>query len=291
VHVAGGCFAPWAGFYNGQVSFIPSPWTCYPSIATTPSTHARHRRDHRARHRRPDWWGHPAVEIRCLPAGGRDETPPRPSRLLGVERRVAFYVGEPDDPCVAWRWRRDVVTLAAARRTIRNEGDEDAVVRRPLAGAVMEDSAEPSRRWPRSPWVSSEHGGVLAVAERHGVEPLGPVPHCAEHRTPAPAWPRRRRRRDRRDRSRGRGSPPRMAFGPAVGRSPERGASLRVRRIRTICPVCDSAPLPPGRPRLDGGTAGWPMRSLRRPTGSTRSCAAPISLAARRTDEVERPSH
>jgi mannose-6-phosphate isomerase-like protein (cupin superfamily) len=126
-----------------------------------------------------------AVEIRMPPGGG----PPvmhrhEPSEIYQVSSgEFAFYVGEPDGSV-----RRvvagagDVVTLAGGTpHTIRNEGDEDAVafvVHSPAA--VMEGfSRAVAAMAAESPGSPPSMAEVLAVAERHGVELLGPVPALA----------------------------------------------------------------------------------------------------------------
>jgi oxalate decarboxylase/phosphoglucose isomerase-like protein (cupin superfamily) len=107
-----------------------------------------------------------------------------PSEIYQVSSgEFAFYVGEPDGSV-----RRvvagagDVVTLAGGTpHTIRNEGDEDAVafvVHSPAA--VMEGfSRAVAAMAAESPGSPPSMAEVLAVAERHGVELLGPIPALA----------------------------------------------------------------------------------------------------------------
>ena len=87
-----------------------------------------------------------------------------------------------DRSVASWLGAGDVVWLAGGTaHTIRNEGDEDAVafgVHSPAAvmegftRAVVAMAAE-------SPGAPPSMADVLAVAERHGVELLGPVPALA----------------------------------------------------------------------------------------------------------------
>ena len=126
-----------------------------------------------------------AVEIRIPPGGG----PPvmhrhAPSEIYRVSSgELAFYMGEPDGSVRrVMAGAGDVVWLAGGTaHTIRNEGDEDAVafgVHSPAAvmegftRAVVAMAAE-------SPGAPPSMADVLSVAERHGVELLGPVPALA----------------------------------------------------------------------------------------------------------------
>jgi len=107
-----------------------------------------------------------------------------PSEIYRVSSgEFTFYAGDPDGSV-----RRvvagsgDVVTLAGGTpHTIRNEGDEDAVafvVHSPAA--VMEGfSRAVAAMAAESQGSPPSMGDVLAVAERHGVELLGPVPALA----------------------------------------------------------------------------------------------------------------
>jgi mannose-6-phosphate isomerase-like protein (cupin superfamily) len=126
-----------------------------------------------------------AVEIRMPPGGG----PPvmhrhQPSEIYHViSGQFAFYVGGPDGSV-----RRvvaapgDVVPLRGGTpHTIRNEGDADAtafVVHSPAA--VMEGFSRAvvalTLASPDAPPTMAE---VLEVAQRNGVELLGPVPALA----------------------------------------------------------------------------------------------------------------
>lgn len=120
-----------------------------------------------------------AIEIRMPPGGG----PPvmhrhDPGEVYHVlEGEFTFYVGRDDggvDRVVAGVG--DVVPLAGRTpHTVRNETDSDAVafvVHAP--GLVMEGFiravAELAER------DAADMGGVLELAQRHGIEMLGPVP-------------------------------------------------------------------------------------------------------------------
>jgi mannose-6-phosphate isomerase-like protein (cupin superfamily) len=120
-----------------------------------------------------------AVEIRMPPGGG----PPvlhrhAPSEIYHVQTgELTFYVGDASgDVRRVTAIAGDVVPLAGGTpHTIRNESSDDAVafvVHSP--GATMEGFA-------RAAAALAEHGtpameDVLALAERHGVEMLGPIP-------------------------------------------------------------------------------------------------------------------
>jgi|SRR5690242_1345624 len=123
-----------------------------------------------------------AVEVRMSPGGG----PPvmhrhAPAEIYHVTAgEFAFYVGEPDDTVRRIVARAgDVVPLRGGTpHTVRNEGDVDAtafVVHSPAA--VMERfsraAAELAASTPGGPPAMDD---VLALAARHGVELLGPVP-------------------------------------------------------------------------------------------------------------------
>ena len=123
-----------------------------------------------------------AVEIRMPPGGG----PPvmhrhRPGEIYHVlEGEFAFYVGDP-----AAGVRRvtavagDVVPLAGnTPHTIRNESAADAVA------FVVHSPAGPMEGFSRAAAALAADGApsmerVLALAEVHGVELLGPIPAIA----------------------------------------------------------------------------------------------------------------
>lgn len=123
-----------------------------------------------------------AVHIRMPPGGG----PPvmhrhTPSEIYYVlDGEFAFYVGNSDGSVRRVLARpADVVPLAGGvPHTIRNEGERDAtafVVHSPAA--VMEGFS-------RAAAALADRGtptidDVLALAKRHGVELLGPVPSLA----------------------------------------------------------------------------------------------------------------
>ena len=126
-----------------------------------------------------------AVEVRMPPGGG----PPvmhrhQPSEVYHVTGgEFAFYIGESDGSV-----RRvapplgDVVPLRGGTpHTIRNEGHVDAtafVVHSPAA--VMEGfSRAVVALTLASPNTPPSMAGVLEVAQRNGVELLGPVPALA----------------------------------------------------------------------------------------------------------------
>lgn len=120
-----------------------------------------------------------AVEIRMPPGGG----PPvmhrhTPSEIYHVlEGQFTFYVGEPSSAV-----RRvevvagDVVPLAGnTPHTIRNESSSDAVafvVHSPAATMEGFSRAAAAMAAQGSPGIED----VLALAEQHGIEMLGPVP-------------------------------------------------------------------------------------------------------------------
>ena len=134
-----------------------------------------------------------AVEVRMPPGGG----PPvlhrhahsEVYRVLSGE--FTFYVGEPDAGVRRVTARAgDVVPLAGhAPHTIRNEGEEDAVafvVHAP--GAAMEGFSRAAAALALDGPPTMDH--VLQVAERHGIELMGPVPDAIEDercRRP-PSW-------------------------------------------------------------------------------------------------------
>lgn len=123
-----------------------------------------------------------AVEIRMPPGGG----PPvmhrhRPGEIYHVlEGEFTFYVGDP-----AGTVRRvtaaagDVVPLAGGTpHTIRNESTSDAVA------FVVHSPAGPMEGFSRAAAALAATGPptmeqVLALAEEHGVELLGPIPAIA----------------------------------------------------------------------------------------------------------------
>jgi len=121
-----------------------------------------------------------AVQIRMPPGGG----PPvmhrhGPGEVYYVQRgEFTFYVGGADDP----DRRRfsaaggEVVPLAGwTPHAIRNESGEDAVA------FVVHAPGAPMEQFLRAVAAMSAHGEpsmdeVLAVAERNGIELLGPIP-------------------------------------------------------------------------------------------------------------------
>lgn len=129
-----------------------------------------------------------AVLVRMPPGGG----PPvmhrhEPSEVYHVLKgEFAFYVGHPDHDVVRVVVRAgQVMPLAGGTpHTIRNETDRDAVafsVHTP--GEVMEG-------FTRAVVAVSADGppaieAVLAIAEQHGIEMLGPVPADVRHAAPA----------------------------------------------------------------------------------------------------------
>jgi quercetin dioxygenase-like cupin family protein len=123
-----------------------------------------------------------AVEIRMPPGGG----PPlmhqhRPGEIYHVlEGEFTFYVGDP-----AGTVRRltavagDVVPLAGdTPHTIRNESTTDAVafVVHSPAGPMEGFARAAAQRAAAGPVSMAE---VLALAEEHGVQMLGPIPATA----------------------------------------------------------------------------------------------------------------
>jgi mannose-6-phosphate isomerase-like protein (cupin superfamily) len=127
-----------------------------------------------------------AVEVRMPPGRG----PPVLHRhapgevFLVTSGELAFYVG--DDPTAGIRRvlarAGDVVPLRGGTpHTVRNEGTVDAVafvVHSPAA--VMEGFTRAAAALAaQSPGVPPTTADVLAVAARHGVELLGPVPSPA----------------------------------------------------------------------------------------------------------------
>ena len=120
-----------------------------------------------------------AIEIRMPPGGG----PPvmhrhEPGEIYHVlEGEFAFYVGDPDGTVRRVRATAgDVVPLAGGTpHTVRNESASDAVafvVHSPAA--VMEGFSRAAAALAVDGASSMEH--VLALAQEHGVELLGPVP-------------------------------------------------------------------------------------------------------------------
>ena len=120
-----------------------------------------------------------AVEIRMPPGGG----PPvmhrhAPSEIYHVlEGQFTFYVGQP--PSAVRRVEAvagDVVPLAGnTPHTIRNESSSDAVafvVHSPAATMEGFSRAAAAMAAQGSPGIED----VLALAEQHGIEMLGPVP-------------------------------------------------------------------------------------------------------------------
>jgi mannose-6-phosphate isomerase-like protein (cupin superfamily) len=130
-----------------------------------------------------------AVEVRMPPGGG----PPMlhrhaPSEVFYVlQGEFAFYIGDRDAPDGPVRrvvaGAGDVVPLAGGTpHTIRNETKTDAlvfVVHTP--GEVMEGFSRAAAALARQGHPSIED--VLRLAERHGIEMLGPVPGPASERS------------------------------------------------------------------------------------------------------------
>jgi mannose-6-phosphate isomerase-like protein (cupin superfamily) len=126
-----------------------------------------------------------AVEIRMPPGGG----PPllhrhAPGEVYHVlQGEFAFYIGDRDAPDGPMRRviaaAGDVVPLAGGTpHTVRNEGETDAVafvVHAP--GGPMEGFARAVATLSRQGHPSIE--AVLDLAERHGIEMLGPIPDPA----------------------------------------------------------------------------------------------------------------
>jgi quercetin dioxygenase-like cupin family protein len=120
-----------------------------------------------------------AVEVRMPPGGG----PPvmhrhDPGEIYHVlSGEFTFYVGDPGGPVRRVRAAAgDVVPLAgSAPHTVRNESASDAVafvVHSPAA--VMEGFSRAAAALAATGAPSMEQ--VLAVAQEHGVELLGPIP-------------------------------------------------------------------------------------------------------------------
>jgi mannose-6-phosphate isomerase-like protein (cupin superfamily) len=126
-----------------------------------------------------------AVEIRMPPGGG----PPvmhrhDPGEVYFVLRgEFAFYAEDPDGSVRRWTARPEaVVPLAGGTpHTIRNESGADAaafVVHAP--GAPMEGFLRAG-----AALAAGGHPGmdaVLAIASRHGIELLGPIPAVGRSR-------------------------------------------------------------------------------------------------------------
>ena len=120
-----------------------------------------------------------AATVRMPPGGGppvlHRHVPGEVYHVLAGE--FAFYVGRPDGT-VARRTATagQVVPLAGnTPHTIRNESDADAlafVVHAP--GAPMEQFSRAAAALAAAGEPAME--AVLAIAERHGIELLGPVP-------------------------------------------------------------------------------------------------------------------
>lgn len=116
-----------------------------------------------------------AVEITMPPGGG----PPvlhrhAPSEVYYVRSgEFTFYVGDPAAPARIRARAGQVVPLAGGTpHTVRNESSSDAVafvVHTP--GAAMEGFCRDA-----AAAASTEMTTVLTLAERHGIEMLGPVP-------------------------------------------------------------------------------------------------------------------
>lgn len=120
-----------------------------------------------------------AVEVRMPPGGGppvmHRHAPSEVYLVLGGE--FTFYVGDPEREVRRVVARPgDVVPLAGdTPHNIRNEGHEEAVAFSVHApGAPMEGFTRAAAALARD--GSPSMGDVLHVAERHGIELLGPVP-------------------------------------------------------------------------------------------------------------------
>lgn len=120
-----------------------------------------------------------AVELRMPPGGGppvmHRHAPSEIYRVLSGE--FTFYLAQPDGVIV----RRvagagETVTLAGnTPHTIRNESTQDAVAFQVHApGGPMEGFTRSAARLAADHPPTIEE--VLAIAERHGIELLGPVP-------------------------------------------------------------------------------------------------------------------
>jgi mannose-6-phosphate isomerase-like protein (cupin superfamily) len=120
-----------------------------------------------------------AVEVRMPPGGG----PPvihqhNPSEIYYVlEGEFTFYVGDTDStPRQVTAGPGDVVPLPGGTpHTVRNNSDKDAVafvVHTP--GQVMEGFSRAAAAIATGGGPSIED--VLSLAERHGIEMLGPIP-------------------------------------------------------------------------------------------------------------------
>ena len=120
-----------------------------------------------------------AVEVRMPPGGG----PPvihqhEPSEIYYVlEGEFTFYVGDADiTPRRVTAGRGDVVPLPGGTpHTVRNQSNADAVafvVHAP--GQVMEGFSRAAAAIATGGGTSIEN--VLSLAERHGIEILGPIP-------------------------------------------------------------------------------------------------------------------
>lgn len=119
-----------------------------------------------------------AVTVRMPPGGGppvmHRHAPGEVYHVLGGE--FTFYVGQPDGTVRRFTAAAGrVVPLAGnTPHTIRNESDSDAV-----AFVVHAPGAPMERFW----WAAAELAArgeptmdaVLAIAERHGIEMLGPL--------------------------------------------------------------------------------------------------------------------
>ncbi len=120
-----------------------------------------------------------AVELRMPPGGGppvmHRHAPSEVYRVLSGE--FAFYITEPDGTTTRRVARAgETVTLAGSTpHTVRNESTEEAVAFQVHApGGVMEGFTRSAARLAadHSPTIEE----VLAIAQAHGVELLGPVP-------------------------------------------------------------------------------------------------------------------
>lgn len=120
-----------------------------------------------------------AVELRMPPGGGppvmHRHAPSEIYRVLSGE--FTFYLAQPDGVTI----RRvagagETVTLAGnTPHTIRNESTQDAVAFQVHApGGPMEGFTRSAARLAADHPPTIEE--VLAIAERHGIELLGPVP-------------------------------------------------------------------------------------------------------------------
>jgi mannose-6-phosphate isomerase-like protein (cupin superfamily) len=117
-----------------------------------------------------------AIEVRMRPGGG----PPvmhrhAPGEVYHVtEGEFTFYLAEPDAPArrVTARAGEVVPLTGGVPHTVRNESDADAVA------FVVHAPGAPMEGFVRAVAAAGSPSmeAVLAMAERHGIEMLGPVP-------------------------------------------------------------------------------------------------------------------